>query len=841
MSTPDLSIASTRSVEKRVAANTGLMVFSKGLAAVFGLLSMMVASKSLGFALFGIILFLHSYHLLFAQLATFQAWQTIIRFGMEDIQNKDAKGLAKLIKFGYKLDIISAVVAFAAAVAFFPVFIFLQDAFPAVFDQLPEEFDTRTIYPTLILYCSLLLVRHRGASIGVFRLFDRFDVLAWHGVVMTGVRLIGAIIAALLEAGMEGFLIAWFVGSIVDYFALPILAGVELAKRNLLGIVWRVKASVLRPRKGVWPFVWKANIDSSLAASNVHLPVLLVMAVFGPVWVTVYRWAEEIAKLLSEGFKLLDQVIYPELAKMVSAGEAAKIWRLVVRSAVILLTVGLLSSLFIWLFLGAIIDFFLEIKFLLTDEEYRDVAPLASLLVPAAAFLGMAAPLYPVLYATDHPERAIYARGAGVLVYILSFFVLSATIGPMAPGWAAIAGNIVAVGLVMWLAKQALDKIVKQQEGGPDTVFASAPSFGLIGENNSRIWGLPIKEWQTRAFKKAGADVTLPISEMARGLWHHVDWIMSAELSKSFAVTDRLALVEDGMVVSLSSATKAEAEALIGRSGDNVSSSEFRAVSPSDVNDGYIKSLRKHEPPYVLDTKSTPVLDIMRRQFQSSYKGITDFVTKWFWPIPAFYVTRFCAWLRLSPNQVTTIGFLLMLAATYFFWNANWVLGFICGWTMTFLDTVDGKLARTTMTYSSWGNIYDHGIDLIHPPFWYWAWFMGIGGVYNLADPLFLALIAIWIGYIVDRVIEGIFLQQHGFHIHVWTRFNSGLRFFVARRNPNTFIMMVGIMLTAVWMNAGYWAFLTIAIWTWVCIAANFLTLIAGTFAKRPISSWMDA
>jgi len=834
MTSPDLTILSTKSVGKRVASNAGLMVGAKALAAVFGLLALIIASKSLSIAALGVILFLHAYHLLFAQLATFQAWQTIIRFGMDDIQNEDASSLAKLIKFGFKLDLFSAIVAFCAAIALFPVFILLQNKFPAVFDELPSDLDMRSLYPLAILYCSILLIRLRGSSIGVFRLFDRFDVLAWHGVIMTGVRLIGVIIAAIMGAGLEGYLLAWFIGSLVDYVALPVLAGLELAKRNLLGLFWRTKSSIFNQRAGVWSFVWKANIDSSLAASSVHLPVLLVMGVFGPVWVSVYRWAEEIAKLLSEGFKLLDQVIYPELAKMVSGGEAAKIWRLVMRSAVILLSVGLLASLFIWLSLGSIFGYFLS-------DDYREVAPLASLLVPAAALLGMAAPLYPVLYATNRPERAIYARGAGVVVYIISFFALSATIGHMAPGWAAIAGNLVAVGLVMWLAKQALNKIVEQQESGGGLENKPAPGFGLIGKNEDRIWGLPMREWQTRAFKKAGVDVTLPLAVESRGLWHHIDWIMSAELSKSFTVTERLALVEKGVIVSLSSASKSEAETLIGNEVHLLAGTDFKTVSPADVNDGYIKSLRKHEAPYVLDTRSTQILDIMQRQFKSSYKGITDFVTKWFWPVPAFYVTRLCAHMRMTPNQVTTIGFFLMLAATYFFWNAHWALGFLCGWTMTFLDTVDGKLARTTMTYSNWGNIYDHGIDLIHPPFWYWAWFIGLGGAYSLSEPLFVALLAIWVGYVVDRVIEGVFMGQHGFHIHVWTRFNSGLRFFIARRNPNTFIMMVGIMLTTLWTDAGYWAFLLIAIWTWVCIAANFVTLIVAMFVKRPISSWMDA
>lgn len=835
MSSADLSIASTNSVGKRIAANTGLMVGSKGLSVLLGLGSLLIAAKSLSVGTLGVILFLHSYHLFFAQLATFQAWQTIIRFGMDDIKNEDEKGLARLLQFGYKLDIISAVVAFAAAVGCFFIVVIIAESFPALFQRDGQAVDIRTLQAMVIFYSSLLLIRHRGASIGVFRLFDRFDILAWHGIIMPLVRFVGVIIAARMNAGMEGFLLAWFIGSLADYVTMPLLAVWELRKRRLLKAVLRAKSKVLKPRKGIWPFVIKANIDSTLAASNEHLPVLMVMAVFGAGWVSVYRIADEIAKLLSEGFKLLDQVIYPELAKMVSMGQAEKIWRLVTRTAALLLGFGLIVSLLLWLFLGGLLGSFLP-------QDYIESAPLASLLVPAAALLGMAAPLYPVLYATDHPERAIYARGAGVLVYIVSFFVLSFTfVGHMAPGWAAIAGNLVAVGLLLILAKKALDRVVEKDQVPIDMDETRSPGFGLIGETTRQIWGLGLKEWQTRAFKKAGADVTLPMAVNDKGLWHHVDWIMSAELSKSFATTRRVALVEEGTVVSLSDANKSEAESLIGQPKSFLTDTDFQIAAPTDINDGYIKSLRKQEPPYVLDTNVTPILDIMRRQFNSSYKGITDFVTKWFWPVPAFYATRLCAYLRLSPNQVTTIGFFLMLAATYYFWNAQWALGFLCGWMMTFLDTVDGKLARTTMTYSYWGNIYDHGIDLVHPPFWYWAWFVGLGGSYQMSDPLFIALIAIAVGYVVDRIIEGIFLWQHGFHIHVWTKVNSGFRFFIARRNPNTFIMMIGIILTMIWAGAGAWAFLLIAIWTWICILTNFITLLIGMVMRRPLTSWMDA
>ena len=186
----------------------------------------------------------------------------------------------------------------------------------------------------------------------------------------------------------------------------------------------------------------------------------------------------------------------------------------------------------------------------------------------------------------------------------------------------------------------------------------------------------------------------------------------------------------------------------------------------------------------------------------------------------------------------------MTLAALYYFWQGQWALGFLTGWLMAFLDTVDGKLARTTMTYSWWGNIYDHGIDLIHPPFWYFAWFVGLGGVFKIteifADPMILAITAISIGYVVDRIIEGIFLRQHGFHIHVWTRLNSALRFFIARRNPNMFIFMIAICLIPWFPDSGRWGLYVVAIWTWICILCNFVSLLAGIVIREPLKSWMD-
>ena len=90
-------------------------------------------------------------------------------------------------------------------------------------------------------------------------------------------------------------------------------------------------------------------------------------------------------------------------------------------------------------------------------------------------------------------------------------------------------------------------------------------------------------------------------------------------------------------------------------------------------------------------------------------------------------MTRFCARTGISPNLVTAISLVFVLAAMALFWRGQFGAGLAFAWAMCFLDTVDGKLARVTLRSTPFGNVFDHGIDLIHPPFWYWAWYHGLG------------------------------------------------------------------------------------------------------------------
>ena len=221
--------------------------------------------------------------------------------------------------------------------------------------------------------------------------------------------------------------------------------------------------------------------------------------------------------------------------------------------------------------------------------------------------------------------------------------------------------------------------------------------------------------------------------------------------------------------------------------------------------------LRKREQPFVDVLTPQTLKSLERASYFGAYKGVTDVLTKYLWPEWALVLTRIAAKLGISPNMVTTIGLAFCITAGVAFYQGHYWLGLLTGLVSMVLDTVDGKLARCTITSSAWGNIYDHGIDLIHPPIWWWAWAAGLAS-YGTPLPtttVWIALIAIVGGYVVQRMIEGAFIAGFKMHIHVWQKLDSQFRLITARRNPNWVIL-----LAAMCIGRPDWGLLALAWWT---------------------------
>ena len=210
----------------------------------------------------------------------------------------------------------------------------------------------------------------------------------------------------------------------------------------------------------------------------------------------------------------------------------------------------------------------------------------------------------------------------------------------------------------------------------------------------------------------------------------------------------------------------------------------------------YNATLRKRAPPFLLPLDAAGAAAVERASYDASYKGVTDLLTLYLWRGAAFHLTRWAAAARLTPNMVTLAGIVLCVGAVLLFLGGHFLAGLAVGLAFMVLDTVDGKLARCTGTSSDFGNLLDHGIDLVHPPFWYWAWGTGLTawGLGWPAATLWAVMAVLIAGYVVQRAIEGAFIASFGMHIHVWRPIDSRFRLVTARRNPNWLILLAGAL-----------------------------------------------
>ena len=222
----------------------------------------------------------------------------------------------------------------------------------------------------------------------------------------------------------------------------------------------------------------------------------------------------------------------------------------------------------------------------------------------------------------------------------------------------------------------------------------------------------------------------------------------------------------------------------------------------------FVAKLRRNVPFTLVAVTDAAQRDgLERREFHGNYKGSTDFLTKWVYPPIVWHMTKFCARHRIHPNTITAISIFLAFAVVPLFAGGFWFWGLAGAYLMTILDSVDGKLARLTLTFSDIGNILDHGLDIVHPPFWYIAWAYGLGAR-DLGDPLAIATMLLFAFYIADRLILAVAKARFKRGLHAMTPLDGKIRTWIARRNVNMAIFTLGLL-----AGAGAFSFVLVTLW----------------------------
>ena len=265
---------------------------------------------------------------------------------------------------------------------------------------------------------------------------------------------------------------------------------------------------------------------------------------------------------------------------------------------------------------------------------------------------------------------------------------------------------------------------------------------------------------------------------------------------------------------------------------------ELEVIRPGDLK-AFDINLRRSTRPLLECVTSANRDELENKLYGNAYRGITDLVTKFVWPKPAKQVVHICANLGITPNMVTTVGLILVIAASFLFLHGYYAWGLLAGWIMTFLDTVDGKLARVTIRSSQFGHLYDHLIDLIHPPFWYIMWgasLLGFSGAMGLSfEQMSWAIV---LAYISGRCVEVLFQLLGSCGIFTWRPIDAWFRLITARRNPCMILLTL-----SVFAGKPDWGFIAVTFWTVLTTIILNLRLayaVVIRFRQGPLSSWLS-
>ena len=345
-----------------------------------------------------------------------------------------------------------------------------------------------------------------------------------------------------------------------------------------------------------------------------------------------------------------------------------------------------------------------------------------------------------------------------------------------------------------------------------------------------RVGGITILERQARQLRRAGATLLFainvePLTEMPAG----VEAVTPSALITRINASDRVASIAAGLIIderAIEAVMVAPAPALLvsdsARAGaaavERIDSSSFAAgvmVLPGtmvitqvltlgewDLSSTLIRTLvadqattridfhglslyaparRRDAPMLWLRPDESSANAATRQLIAATQKGCLDWPARFLHPYPENLLVRLLAPTSVSPNQVTAMTAVIGVAAAVGFATGWLWVGLILALITGPLDGVDGKLARTRVEFSKWGDL-EHLVDKILEYAWYIciAWhfsgLLGTGLVWAVAALIIIPAIAESVQGEFFRRLTGVQLDDVG-------AVERRIRLFAGRRN----------------------------------------------------------
>ncbi|WP_019832074.1 lipopolysaccharide biosynthesis protein [Sphingomonas sp. PR090111-T3T-6A] len=405
----------------RMRRNLGWLLGGRGFQAVASLFYLGFAARALGPQGFGEFTLSLAYGQAIANLAQFQSWQGVIRYGTLHLARANPRRLSRLLGLTATLDWASAIIGALVAVVALP---FLAPWLHWSADQQHRA----------ALFSVALLLSIGATPTGMLRLFDRFDLIAYAQAAGPVVRLGGVALAWVCHGDVGAFLGVWAIAALAQSLATWALALRHTDQGIGLGV--RRFRIALRENIGIWRFMLVTNLSSTLSQLTEQVGTLAVGGVAGPVAAGGYRMAAKLAKAMARPVQMMAVTLFPELARLAAQKDVAVLDRVMARTLRFSAMFALLLILVVFLCGPLLLR-------LLSGHDYAFARPVFTLLSIGAALDLSGFALEPLLVAHGRPQRVLRIKAGASIAYFLVLIVLLPMLGYMAAAIATVGAALV--------------------------------------------------------------------------------------------------------------------------------------------------------------------------------------------------------------------------------------------------------------------------------------------------------------------------------------------------------------------------------------------------------------
>ncbi|WP_231510335.1 lipopolysaccharide biosynthesis protein [Fischerella sp. PCC 9605] len=407
---------------RRIIKNVTWLLGGRVITGLTSLVYLSTVTHQLGVTGFGTLVLIQTYIQIVVDLTTFQSSQAVIRYGAICLEQKNKVALQQLLKFTTLLDLVGVLVGLAIAVIIAP--------------YLGSYIGWNQTLITQVQWCSLIILFTTTATPkGLLQLYNRFDWLAFQITIPTMISMLGAMVAAILNAPLWGYLVVWFIAQASGGLLLFLVGWREAWKRGLLkNINWSLM-NLSQSHPGLLKFCIVSNLDSSLPMVMRQASPLVVGIFATPSAAGLFQVSYELSTPLKDIAQILTQSIYPELARL----ESQEKWRLfailLLKSTAIAISIGVIIFI-ISVCLGQIV-----LKFAFGETFISAYGSLVLLVVAEIFTMGNCA-LEPAFYAIGKPSFPLRVNAIAILgVYLPLLLVLTKFFGIVGTGIATLSST----------------------------------------------------------------------------------------------------------------------------------------------------------------------------------------------------------------------------------------------------------------------------------------------------------------------------------------------------------------------------------------------------------------